>query len=74
VGRPPQELMWGWGRPPICKASRADHRLGFVATRNLAEEGKKGSVVWSGGGLRKNAEMRVENLKSEEGLKEKCEL
>jgi hypothetical protein len=48
VGRPPQELMRGWGRPPICKASRPDHGLGIRATHNLAEEGKKGSVVGAG--------------------------
>jgi hypothetical protein len=42
VGRPPQELMKGWGRAPICKAFRPDHILGIWATYNLAEEGKKG--------------------------------
>jgi hypothetical protein len=42
VGRPPQELMRGWGRPPICKASIPDHGLGIQATCNLAEKGKKG--------------------------------
>jgi hypothetical protein len=45
VGRPPQELRRGWGRPPICKASKLDHGLGIGATRNLAKEGKKGSMV-----------------------------
>ena len=48
MGRPPQELMRGWGRLPISKASRPDHRLGIRATHNLAEEGKKGSVMGRG--------------------------
>jgi hypothetical protein len=52
VGRPPQELMRGWGRAPICKAFRPDHRLGIRATHNLAEEGKKGRR----GGQRKTCE------------------
>jgi hypothetical protein len=42
VGRPPQGLMRGWGRPPICKASKPNHTLGVQATHNLAERGKKG--------------------------------
>jgi hypothetical protein len=72
VGRPPQELMRGWGRPPICKASRPDHGLGIRATHNLVEEGKKGSVVGRGRPA-KSAEMRAEALGSEEGLKEESE-
>jgi hypothetical protein len=42
VGRPVEELMRGWGRAPICKACRPDHRLGIQATSNLVERGKKG--------------------------------
>jgi hypothetical protein len=38
----PQELMRGWGRLPICKASRPNHRLGIWATHNLSIKGKKG--------------------------------
>jgi hypothetical protein len=41
VGRPPQELMRGWGRAPICKDFRPDRRLGIRDTCNLDEEGKK---------------------------------
>jgi hypothetical protein len=62
VGIPPQELMRGWGRPPIYKASRPDHRLGIRATHNIAKEGKKGSMVGAEGDLVKSAEMRVEAL------------
>jgi hypothetical protein len=40
--------MRGWGRLPIGKASRPDHGLGIQSTRNLVEEGKKGSVVGRG--------------------------
>ena len=40
--------MRGWGRPPICKGSEPDHELGILATHNLVEEGKKGSVVGRG--------------------------
>jgi hypothetical protein len=65
--------MRGRGRPPICKASRLDHGLGFRATHNLVEEGKKGSMVWVGGGLRKNTETKEKNLGSKEGLKVKSE-
>jgi hypothetical protein len=72
VGRPPQVLMWGWGRFPICKASRPNHGLGIQATQNLAEEGKKGSRVGRGRPM-KSAEMRVEALGFEEVLKEESE-
>jgi hypothetical protein len=41
VGRPPQELMRGWGKAPIYKAFIPNHRLGIRATNNLVEEGKK---------------------------------
>jgi hypothetical protein len=34
--------MRGWGRLPICKASRPEHGLGIQATHNLVEEGKIG--------------------------------
>ena len=44
-GEAPQELMKGWGRPPIRKASNPYPRLGIQATLNLAKEGKKGRVV-----------------------------
>ena len=72
MGRPPQELMRGWGRSPICKASRPDHELRIRATHNLAEEGEKGSGVGGGRPL-KSENMRVEALGSEEGLKEESE-
>jgi hypothetical protein len=62
--------MRGWGRPPIRKASRPDHGLEIRATHNLAEKGKKGSVVGRGRAAKKNAETREETLGSEEGLKE----
>jgi hypothetical protein len=42
VGRSPQELMRGWGRAPISKASIPDCGLGIIATRKLDERGKKG--------------------------------
>jgi hypothetical protein len=73
VGRPPQELMRGWGKPPIYRDSRPNHRLGIQATQNIAEEGKKGSMVGRGR-LAKSAETRAEALESEEGLKEESEL
>jgi hypothetical protein len=66
VGRPPQELMRVWGRPPICKASRPDHGLGIQATHNLAEEGKKGSMV--GRGDLQECRDEREALGSKEGL------
>jgi hypothetical protein len=68
VGIPPQELMSGLGRPPICKVSRLDHGLGIRATHNLVEEGNKGSAVGRGR-PRKSAETRVKSLGSEEGLR-----
>jgi hypothetical protein len=34
--------MRGWGRAPIYKDFRLDHRLGIWATHNLDKEGKKG--------------------------------
>ena len=42
MGRPPQELMRGWGRAPICKDFRPDHGLGIQDTQNIIEEGNKG--------------------------------
>jgi hypothetical protein len=62
VGRPPQELMRGWGRPPICKASRPDHGLGIRATHNLAGKGKKGKCGGQGEGICE--ECRDEKLSS----------
>jgi hypothetical protein len=54
--------MRGWGRTPICKAFRPDHRLGIGATHNLVEEGKKGRH----GGQRKTCEeCRDERLSSQ---------
>ena len=50
--------MTGWGRVPICKASKPHHGLGIRATRNFVEEGKKGSVVDRGRPM-KSAEMRA---------------
>jgi hypothetical protein len=70
VGRPPQELVRGWGRPPICKASRPDHGLGIQATHNLVEEGNKGTIVGKGISA-KSAEMRVKALGFEEGLRKR---
>jgi hypothetical protein len=61
VGKPPQELMRGWGKPPIRKASRPDHGLGIQATHNLAEEGKKRSVVGRGRPARKKCRDKNEN-------------
>jgi hypothetical protein len=66
VGRPPQELMRGWGRAPICKASRPDHGLGIRATHNLAERGKKGRC----GGQRETCE----ECRGEEAFRFKEEL
>jgi hypothetical protein len=61
VGRPPQELMRGWGRAPICKDFRPDHGPGIQATHNIDEEGKKGRC----GGQRKTyEECRDERLSS----------
>jgi hypothetical protein len=54
VGRPPQELMMGWGRMPIYKAFRPNHILGIRDTHNIVEEGKKGRH----GGQRKTCEER----------------
>jgi hypothetical protein len=68
VGRPPQELIRGWGRPPICKASRPEHGMGIQATRNLSEEGKKGSVVVDRGRPMKNVETREETLWVQGGI------
>ena len=48
MGIPPQELMRGWGRPPILKDSIPNHGLRIHATRKLIEERKKGSVVGRG--------------------------
>jgi hypothetical protein len=67
VGRPPQELMRGWGRPTICKAFGPDHGLGIRATRNLAEE--------VGREDRQRMQRRARNtLGSKEGLRAKSEL
>jgi hypothetical protein len=53
--------MRGWGKAPICKASRLDHRLGIHATCSVVEEGKKGRH----GGKRKTyKECRDERLSS----------
>jgi hypothetical protein len=60
--------MRGWGIPPICKASRLDHRLGIQATHNLFEEGKKGSVVGRGGPAKKmqRGECKLSGLRKDE--------
>jgi hypothetical protein len=34
--------MRGWDIPPICKASRPDHRLRIQDTCNITEKGKRG--------------------------------
>jgi hypothetical protein len=69
VGRPPQELMRGWGRLPICMDSIADNRLEIRATRNLTGKDKKGK---HGGGQKgkstKSEEMRDETLRFKEKL------
>jgi hypothetical protein len=70
VGRLPQELTRGWGRPPIWKVSTPDHGLGIRATHNLGEEGKKGSVVGRGR-YAKSEKTRAEALGSEEGLRKR---
>jgi len=62
VGRPPQDVMRGWGRAHICKAFRPDHKLGIRATCNIVEEGNKGRC----GGQRKTyKECRDERLSSQ---------
>jgi hypothetical protein len=71
VGRPPQELMRGWGRAPICKASRPDHGLGIRATHNLVKEARKEGVVGRGRPA-KSAETRGEALGFKEELGNKC--
>jgi hypothetical protein len=50
--------MRGWGRPPICKASRPDHGLGIQATHNLVGKGKKGKHGGQGRRSAKSAETR----------------
>jgi hypothetical protein len=42
VGRPPKELIRGWGRTPIYKDFKPDHRMGIRSTHNIVEEGMKG--------------------------------
>jgi hypothetical protein len=62
--------MRGWGRPPICKASRPDHGLGIRATHNLVEEGKKGRR----GGQRKTCEECRDERETElSGSRKNCE-
>jgi hypothetical protein len=63
--------MRGWGRAPICKAFRLDHRLGIRSTRNLAEKGKKGRC---GGKRKTREECRDEFLALEfkEELRNEC--
>jgi len=62
VGRPPQELMRGWSRPPICKASKLDHRLGIQATCNLAGKGKKGKCGGHRGKYAKSEKTSTKSL------------
>jgi hypothetical protein len=67
VGRPPQELMRGWGITLIRKASRPDRGLGIRATHDLAERGEKGRC----GGQRKNTPAKSAETGSESrGFKE----
>jgi hypothetical protein len=67
VGRPPQELMRGWGITPIRKFSRPDRGLGIRATCDLAERGEKGRC----GGKRKNTPAKSTETGSESwGFKE----
>jgi hypothetical protein len=62
--------MRGWGRLPICKASKPDHELEIRATRNIAKKSKKGSVVGRWRVAKKKAETRKGTLRYEEGMKE----
>jgi hypothetical protein len=61
-GEAPQELMRGWGRPPIRKALRPDYGWKIRATHNLAGGCKKESV---GVGRGKGEEIAEENLNSQ---------
>ena len=62
--------MRGWGRSPIYKAFRPDHKLRIRATQNLVEEGKKRRC----GGQRKTCEeCRGEKVKLS-GSREKEEI
>jgi hypothetical protein len=69
---PPQELMRDGANCPSVWLPDLTMDGGIRATCNLAEEGKKGSMV-DRGRPAKNAEMRAETLRSEEGSKEKSE-
>jgi hypothetical protein len=60
VERPPQDLMTGWGRPPIYQASRPDHGLGIRATHNLAGKGKKGKRGGQRGDLQRGKRRETE--------------
>jgi hypothetical protein len=71
VGRASSRVNEGWGRLPIRWLPDLTTDGGIRATCNLAEGGKKGSVVDRGKKPAKNAEMREETLGSEEGLKKK---
>ena len=67
MGRPPQELMRGWGITLICKATRPDCGLGIRATHDFAERGEKGRC----GGQRKNTPAKSAETGSEsQGFKE----
>jgi hypothetical protein len=70
VGRPPQDLMRGWGRAPVRKASRPDRGLGIRSTCNISERGKKGSC----GGERETCEdsRGEEAFEFKEELENKC--
>jgi hypothetical protein len=61
VGRPPQELMRGWGIALIRKAPRPDRGLGIRATRDLVDRGEKGRC----GGQREKTAKSVETKGSE---------
>jgi hypothetical protein len=73
VGRPPQELMRGWGRTPICKAFKPDHRLEIQSTHNFVEEGKKGSG-WAEEDLQRMQRQDKKSLRFKEELRDECVL
>jgi hypothetical protein len=62
VGRPPQDLMRGWGKPPICKASIPDHKLAIQSTHNIVGKGEKGKRGGQRGRPAKSVKTRAEAL------------
>jgi hypothetical protein len=68
-GEAPQELMRGWGGPPIRKALRPDHGRKIHATHNLAGGCKKESV----GVGRGEGERRLQRRTSNPGSRQEKE-